>query len=266
MIALLVVSGTVLLSCVLVNLAVYRDFGAAGARGRSRPSPRDLLATPAFVAECLATLIALVNAMLPTRRSSGAVTRQARGTLWIVLPPWLPRGVLRVLRARLHAHGWSTTFAPRVRASTAGEAGERLARAIAGQTPRGTPVTILAFGAAGLAARACAAAHAGERPLRLLTLATPHQGTRSTFASPRRRAGSTDISNLAALDPPGRAFDAVAIYSDFDAWVFPAEDAYYPGAFNIEVRGIGHVTMLFSNRVAGLVLENLSAPPTAPAA
>jgi hypothetical protein len=43
----------------------------------------------------------------------------------------------------------------------------------------------------------------------------------------------------------------------------PPSAAYWPGAFNIEVRGLGHMSLLFSRRVYELVRENLDAPTAA---
>ena len=49
----------------------------------------------------------------------------------------------------------------------------------------------------------------------------------------------------------------IAIYSDFDAWLVPIDDAYCPRGFNIAVSGVGHCAMLLSRRVADLIAENL---------
>jgi len=258
-IPLLVVAGAVVLASVLLNVAAYAGTGADEGAGRRRPKLRDHLATPGFVFECAATALAVACALVPARAAAGPTGE--RGTVVLLWSPLVPRGVLRVLRRRLHAHGWRTLVAAaRFRGATPSEADERLSRTIDTQIPPGTPLAILGFGAGGLIARAYAAGRAGQRPLRLITLGTPHQGTRAKLATAVLRPGSDYLKTLATLDRPRRAFDAIAIYSDFDAWAQTSDDAFYPGAFNIEVRGVGHLSMLFSGRVAGLVLENLAAP------
>lgn len=58
--------------------------------------------------------------------------------------------------------------------------------------------------------------------------------------------------------------DCTSIYSTDDALV-PAVAAHYPGATNIEVRGLGHMSLLFSARVYDLVREHLASAPAATA-
>ncbi len=100
-------------------------------------------------------------------------------------------------------------------------------------------VHIVAHGAAGLVARAYVDGRGGRGVGRLITLGTPHQS--------------------AAGRPLG--VDCTSVYSLDDALVVPAGDAYCPGAFNIELRRIGHFSLLVSRRVYELVRENLPAAP-----
>jgi hypothetical protein len=74
------------------------------------------------------------------------------------------------------------------------------------------------------------------------------------------RPHSPYLEQVAGADPQPRPFDAVALYSDGDAWIEPSAAGYYPGAFNLEIHDIGHFSMLFSKRVFGYVEENLTAP------
>jgi hypothetical protein len=66
------------------------------------------------------------------------------------------------------------------------------------------------------------------------------------------------MQHLAAGDRVPQQFDVIAIASDFDAFIAPSSGAYYPGAFNIEVRGIGHFALARSARVWELIRENLA--------
>src|SRR6185436_9217395 len=101
---------------------------------------------------------------------------------------------------------------------------------------------------------------------RLVTLGTPHQGTqvfRRLAHDPmliQMRPDSTLLRRLASDDPVPTLVECVAIYSTGDAVVVPPNNGYYKGAFNIEVAGTGHMSMLFSRRIYDLVRENLEAP------
>jgi hypothetical protein len=73
------------------------------------------------------------------------------------------------------------------------------------------------------------------------------------------------LGRLAERDVVPELVECVSIYSADDAIVVPAANAYYPGALNIEVRGLGHLSLLFSRRVYQLVRENLAAAPASEA-
>ena len=72
--------------------------------------------------------------------------------------------------------------------------------------------------------------HPDLRVRHVVTLGTPHQGS---SALPYRLIG---LPARTALDA---STDVIAIYSDFDTWLAPVDDAYCPHGFNIAVRGIG---------------------------
>ena len=106
---------------------------------------------------------------------------------------------------------------------------------------------------------------AGDYVERLVTLGTPHQGTAlAAFVSRPNvqpmRPGSLFLRRLAEDDPVPSAVSCTAIFSTFDALVFPAALAEYPGAMNIEIDDVGHLGLLLSARVYMLVEENLSQP------
>ena len=67
------------------------------------------------------------------------------------------------------------------------------------------------------------------------------------------------LERLAAADPVTVLVDCISIYSVDDALVVPAESAYYGGAFNIELRGLGHLSLAYSSRVYELIRENVGA-------
>jgi hypothetical protein len=88
----------------------------------------------------------------------------------------------------------------------------------------------------------------------VITLATPHQGS---DAPAYRWLGAGPVAPPVVVS----ATDVTAVYSDFDAWLVPVDNAYCPGGFNIAVGGVGHFATLRSRRVADLVVENLAKPP-----
>jgi len=173
---------------------------------------------------------------------------------------------MRLLARRLAACGWRPVI---VEFSSEGadlyakasDVGAALARLC--QDHGVTRIDVVAHGVGGLLVRAAARFDgAGGLLGNVVTLGTPHQGTAlaSLITGPRfaqLRPGSPFLQRLAAGDDvPGHA-RVTAIASSFDAVVFPLESAYYPGAFNITVDGVGHLALLVSSRVWELVLENL---------
>ena len=129
-------------------------------------------------------------------------------------------------------------------------------------------VDVVAHSMGGLVARACVRAGGATSGIgRLITLGTPHQGSLA-FAwlglDPmlgQMRPGSPFLDRLCGDDRVPAVAECISIYSADDALVLPPAAAYWPGAFNIEVRGIGHMSLLFARRVYDLVRENLAAAP-----
>ena len=180
------------------------------------------------------------------------------------------------LARRLRRDGWLHLYSVRHTAAWGDieRSGERLRSALDRIVrDSGAPaVDIVAHSMGGLVARAGLRAGGAPPVGRLITLGTPHQGTAAVRWLGRdpmiaqMRTGSTLVRGLAADDPVPSRTDVTAIYSIDDALVIPARNGYYPGAFNIEVRGLGHASLLFSRRIYGLVRENLAADAPAPVA
>jgi pimeloyl-ACP methyl ester carboxylesterase len=181
-------------------------------------------------------------------------------------PPPAPRGVVVFvpellsssaafwyLRRRLRAAGWDSIAGmergPRDDAAARAALDARITA-----LPAGMVVVIAGHGIGGRWACRYAAARPDVRIRHTVTLGTPHRGS---TALPYRllRAGAPPPETPTAA--PG---DVIALYSDFDAWLRPVDDAYCPGGFNIAVSGVGHCAMLLSPRVADLLVENLTAP------
>jgi pimeloyl-ACP methyl ester carboxylesterase len=162
------------------------------------------------------------------------------------------------LRRRLGSLGWDGIAGlERTRRSDVQRAIADLDVRLAG-LPAGTELVFVGHGVGGLLAHHYAIARPALPVRHVITLGTPHRGS---SALPYRLLGAA-----LAPAPSDARVDVIALYSDFDAWLQPIDDAYCAGAFNIAVSGIGHCAMLLSGRVADLIAENLAAPlPNRPA-
>jgi triacylglycerol esterase/lipase EstA (alpha/beta hydrolase family) len=130
----------------------------------------------------------------------------------------------------------------------------------------GEPPLVVAHSMGGLAARAWWRQFgAGRLPPRIVTLATPHQGTlmaRFSFSTNSRqmRLGSDWLAALAASESPalGAYFDCY--YSRCDQIVCPAGHAVLAGSRSIELPATGHLAIVFHPRVWADVLALLRQP------
>ncbi|MGH7858167.1 MAG: lipase family alpha/beta hydrolase [Candidatus Binatia bacterium] len=128
-------------------------------------------------------------------------------------------------------------------------------------------VDVVAHSLGGLVARAYIREYGGAaRVRRLVTLGTPHQGTRvAAFALDAAARsllpGSRLLQDLGREDPVPTILPVTSIFSTFDARILPCRSAFYPGAANVEVDAIGHDAMLFSPKISRLVVEALADVP-----
>ncbi len=265
-------------ACVLFNVLAY--VGAARDRRRQpRRAPdedeppaaaRAGAALVAFVAECGATVVLMLVTPLRVRRPRRGAAPERRPILLLHGYAQHPANFLWIAR-RLRRDGWSHVYTLR-HAPMFGDI-ERSAARLGAAIDRirdatGAPaVDVVAHSMGGLVARAYVRARGTACGIaRLVTLGTPHQGThvfRRLAHDPmlvQMRPDSPLLKRLASDDPVPALVECVAIYSTGDAVVVPPHNGYYKGAFNIEVAGTGHMTMLFSRRIYGLVRENLEAP------
>jgi pimeloyl-ACP methyl ester carboxylesterase len=214
---------------------------------------------PAFLRECAAT--AFVMAAWPLRPGRGT---EAGKPLAILLPDaGQSGGAFLLLGRRLRRRGWDcivgATHATPRRLDEAVERLDLRIRSLAGAHP---VMTLIGHGSGGLLARAYALDRDGRRVRQIITLGTPHRGTEAAHARLacfRALAPESPLIERLGLqvDAPGSP-ERIAIYSEFDAWVVPVEGAYDPGALNIQVRGVGHFSLITSRRVFELLAENLT--------
>ena len=133
-------------------------------------------------------------------------------------------------------------------------------------------VVIVAHSMGGLAVRAAIRRHGAARIAHVITLGTPHAGTvhahfgRSTNLR-QMRPGSAWLAALDAFETTHETAtgDAsvlpraryTAVFSVHDNIIAPQESARLAGAHNIALSGIGHVTLVYSQRVREIVFAEL---------
>ncbi len=139
------------------------------------------------------------------------------------------------------------------------EAAVQRLEAVTGQAP-----LILAHSMGGLAARAWWRCHGRSGRLqRLITLGTPHAGTRLASLSPARNAsemrrGSRWLLALAQQEPATLYRDFDCYWSPCDQIVAPARSAVLPGCVAHRVEGCGHLALVEHPAVVAGVLARLS--------
>jgi len=136
-------------------------------------------------------------------------------------------------------------------------------------------VVLVCHSMGGLAARAYLRAYPQAPVAQLITLGTPHQGTICAHvawgtAGRQMLPGSPWLAALAA-DEAVRAGAAgaagawpcpvVSVFSYDDNIVVPQAGAILPGARNLPLAGIGHMSLPMSRPVARLVIDVMAVPP-----
>ena len=135
---------------------------------------------------------------------------------------------------------------------------ERIARATS--QPQ---VILVCHSMGGLAARAYLCAHGAARVKKLITIASPHNGTvHARFgagANARQMMQASEF--LAALcekeGDKGPECGVTSVYTPHDNLVAPQDTSRLPWARNIAIPGRGHVDILASDRLAAIVMKEL---------
>ena len=123
-------------------------------------------------------------------------------------------------------------------------------------------LVVVAHSMGGLAARACLSARGSDRVAKLITLGTPHHGTRTApmGLGPNARQmepGSAWLESLARAESLGIPVLITSIYSSDDNVVVPQDSSVLDQARNVRLSGIGHVSLPFSRIVQEAVLEEI---------
>ena len=123
-------------------------------------------------------------------------------------------------------------------------------------------LVIVGHSMGGLAARACLSARGSDRVAKLITLGTPHHGTRTApmGLGPNARQmepGSAWLESLARAESLGIPVLITSIYSSDDNVVVPQDSSVLDQARNVRLSGIGHVSLPFSRIVQEAVLKEI---------
>lgn len=119
------------------------------------------------------------------------------------------------------------------------------------ETATGRPPVIVAHSMGGLAARHWWAAQPAARLHQLITIGSPHHGTRlaSLAHAPnarQMRERSDWTTALLARQTPAQHARTTCFYANADNIVFPASSATLPGADNRHLGAVGHLSMVES--------------------
>jgi triacylglycerol lipase len=123
-------------------------------------------------------------------------------------------------------------------------------------------VDVVAHSMGGIVARYFIQKLGGDGVVRnLVTLGTPHQGSTLSQMSvlPRLRELSPGSSTLRELNqkPVPKKTQCLSISGALDIVIQPRDHAFWPGVRNIRLKGVGHAGLLFSRRVAKLIIGRL---------
>jgi pimeloyl-ACP methyl ester carboxylesterase len=125
-------------------------------------------------------------------------------------------------------------------------------------------VALVGHSMGGLAARAYLRACGDTAVACVITLGTPHRGTVHANLGRGRnvrqmRRDSPWLRQLAADEPRARLETFTVVLSWQDNIVAPQAIQTLPGARTVVLHGLGHITLAYDRRVAGIVLESLAA-------
>lgn len=118
-------------------------------------------------------------------------------------------------------------------------------------------VALVGHSMGGLVIRAWLARHGGKLVSRVVTLGTPHGGTRIARLGLGRNARQMELGSSWLQSLGETVVERVAIFSAQDNYVAPRTQLEWPGARRVELVGVGHLAMLFSTRVAAELTEAL---------
>ena len=130
-------------------------------------------------------------------------------------------------------------------------------------------VIILGHSMGGLSARAYMRRYGEEKIARVITLGTPHHGSKLASGAwglnaqqmrwTEHEQASNWLKTLSAAESPSTRARIVSIYSRHDNIVFPQQSSHLPHARNIEIELVGHVALAFAKQSVRIVMQEITA-------
>jgi predicted alpha/beta hydrolase family esterase len=130
-------------------------------------------------------------------------------------------------------------------------------------------VIVLGHSMGGLSARAYMQRYGEEKIAHLITLGTPHHGSKLAAAAwginayqmrwNDNQEANSWINTLNASSTPATCSKIVSIYSRHDNIVSPQHSSYLPHARNIEIDLVGHVALAFTKQSVNIVMQEIIA-------
>lgn len=120
-------------------------------------------------------------------------------------------------------------------------------------------VILVGHSMGGLISRCYLARHGNARVARLITLASPHQGSDMCQIGLGQNAREMTTGSLWLQDMAAEPLTvpAVSLRNTYDNYVMPQDNQRLPGARDIELPPVGHIAMLYDRRVANQLIELL---------
>ena len=113
-------------------------------------------------------------------------------------------------------------------------------------------IVLIAHSMGGLVARACIERYGEGNIERIITIGTPHHGTRLAYYGLGKNARDMEPQSEWLKRLPSqwdKAIPLISIWSRDDNFVSPQSNAVLAGAINIEVHAEGHLTTVFSAEI-----------------
>lgn len=172
------------------------------------------------------------------------------------------RGIWWLLRRRLEAAGHTVASVSLIPPYTSmgklvPQLHQRIEEVCAATGSR--QVTLIAHSMGGLICRSYLARHGAERVDRLLTLATPHQGSALARIGIGQNAREMQPGSLWLRDMASEAVNIpfISLRNAYDNYAMPQDNQRLPGARDVELPPVGHIAMLYDKRIANLLLQLL---------
>ena len=251
------------------------SFILAALLGRKEETPRRRpnvgRAVAGFLAECgaaaLAHFLVAVSAAAPTRKSSVALN--VRTTPVLLIPGYFcNRGCWVVFARLLRGLGASNiyTIDPKPMTGDIRELAKQVAEKVDAilSTTQAEQVSMVGHSMGGLIARYYIDRLSGAGKVNVcVTIGSPHHGTLLSRLAPgtnakQMRSGSEFLTDLNRLEHINKGTRFISIWSTFDNMCVPPTSSILGGnAENISLDYMGHLTMLYSPKVAKLVWDQL---------